>query len=171
MKSFQEVKSFCDASFSPKHKIGVIGWKIGESKINTKIITDTDNSSAELICLLDLLKNLDLSKNNIIYTDCESAVRRIKSKDEIISNGYRKNKKDGFIKNHAVYREIFCILNENSLQSENIIKINHIEGHIKKELMTPDNVEFSKVDRFIRKELRRVVKNLEIRSHNEKIPK
>lgn len=165
------IKSFCDASFSPKHKIGVIGWKIGESKINTKIIIDTDNSSAELICLLDLMKNLDLTKNNIIYTDCESAVRRIESRGEIISNDYRT--KTGFIKNHAIYREIFSILDKNcSVDTEGIsITINHIDGHIKKELMTPDNVEFSKIDRFIRKELRRVVKNLEIRSHDEKIPK
>lgn len=197
------IKCYCDSSYSPQHKLAVVGYQIGDEPINTFIIENTNNTSAEVQGLLHLVislvsnntrieikkrinlmnsiidNNVDnnnstynllnlineiqrLLINNVydhknlqyfIYTDCESALYRINSKDEIINNGY-KTKKGKDISNAEYYKKLFNILN-----NVNNIQFKHIKGHLPKDQMDDDNKKFSILDQFVRNQLRSIIKD------------
>ena len=51
------IKCYCDASYDPKFRTAVIGWKIGDSNIHTLTIDKTNNIRAEILGFLDMAKN------------------------------------------------------------------------------------------------------------------
>ena len=63
------IECYTDASYNPKNKIAIIGYKIGSDQIRLHRINDTNNTRAEIIGLLILLDHLDLDKSYVVYTD------------------------------------------------------------------------------------------------------
>ena len=64
------MKYYCDASFSPQHKIAVIAWKSDENAIKHKIIHNTNNISAELDGLITILTEILKFNIPLLKTHC-----------------------------------------------------------------------------------------------------
>lgn len=146
-------KCYTDASFDPKTKTAIIGWKFngGESHIN--MLKNTTNTRAEIIGLIKLLTAIDADKKYIIYTDCLSILNRIESKNKLIEKNFMtKNGKE--LGNADLYKKLFVLLTSN-------ITLIHINGHKSSHLKNDDDKEFSDLDKYVRKKLREYVKNLE----------
>lgn len=143
------IKCYCDASFDPASHMAVVGYRFENSPICYKIIENTKNTRAEMICLLDLVDELDADKNYIIYTDCLNIIHILESRDKLIQKNFN-NKKGIELENSDLYKRLLEINLEH-------IEIKHIEGHIAKRLMNDDNKQFSVLDKFLRRELRSIV--------------
>lgn len=140
------IKCYCDASYNPQTKIAVIGWKIGQNKIRDMLLTDTNNTRAEIIGLIHLINELDPNLKYIIHTDCQSILNRLMSKEKLIGKDF-KNAKGEKLGNADLYQKLFEIVTEN-------ITLVHIDGHISREKMNEDNVIFSQLDKYVRRKLR-----------------
>lgn len=157
------IKCYCDASYDPNHNLAIVGYRIGESPINIIIIENTNNTSAEVQGILNLVNtivnNLDINITKyVIFTDCQSALNRINSKNKIIENDY-KTKKGNCIANSEYYKQLFAILDNIFLNHKIIIEFKHINGHLPKNEMNDDNKKFHMLDKFVRKRLRYIIKN------------
>jgi ribonuclease HI len=144
---------YCDASYNVKHKIAIFAFKIGTKKIKTFRLKNTNNTRAEITCLITLIKQLDLCNKYTIYTDCQSIINRLSKKDLLIQKNF-KNKRGVELNNADLYSELFTIINDN-------INILHIKGHVKKKDMNDHNIEFSKIDKHVRSNLRSLVNIIE----------
>lgn len=142
----KHIKCYCDASFDPVSKIAVIGWKIGDGDIQTFLCKNTNNSRAEIIGLINLISLLNPTNEYIIFTDCESIIRRLSNKEILINKDF-KNKAGMPLSNVDLYKKLFEIIPNN-------IIIKHINGHMPIKLMADENIIFSTVDKFVRKLLR-----------------
>jgi ribonuclease HI len=161
------VECFCDASFDQKLRIGVIGWCIDNNPIKLKTINDTTNTQCECEGVLNILKEITeiteiteinvinkTYKTYIIYTDCESLINNIKNKEKIKNDNYlRKNMNP--INNIEIYKQIFEILDISKMK----IEFNHIDGHKPTKQKNDLDKKFSKIDKLVRNELRKNVKN------------
>ena len=139
-------KCYCDASFNPVSRIAVIGWRINNNKIQTMIIKNTNNTRAEIIGLIRLISELEKDKQYMIYTDCMGIINRIASKDVLIHKQY-KTANGRILANADLYDQLFGMLTDN-------IQIQHIKGHLPKDLMNEDNMRFSELDKYVRHKLR-----------------
>lgn len=140
------VNCYCDASYDPETKTAICGWKIGDDDIKFLCVKNTNNTRAEIIGLIRLITNLDDQLEYIIYTDCESILNRIASKEKLIKCSF-KNKRGIPLSNGDLYRQLFDLLNPN-------IKLVHIEGHLPVGQMNNHNFIFSKLDKKVRAKLR-----------------
>jgi len=140
------IKCYCDASFDPKTKIAIIGWCISDGHINVSQLNNTNNTRAEIICLIGLIKMLDKRLKYSIYTDCMGIISRIESKDKLIKKNFL-SKKGIELNNADLYKELFNLLTPN-------IHIVHIRGHVPLNQMTNDNIKFSALDKCVRAKLR-----------------
>lgn len=164
---FEIVDCFCDGSFDPKSKIGVIGWRIGNNPIKLKTVNNTTNTKCECEGVLNILKEVSEKEVDnvlliVIYTDCKSLINNIKNKEEIKNNNYlRKNMNP--INNIEIYKQIFEILDTSK------IKINfvHIDGHKPTKQKNDSDKKFSVIDKLVRNELRKIIKENNLR-HLEK---
>lgn len=149
-----KIQFFSDASFSPQHKIGVIGWRKNDDEINTEILTNiTDNVTCECHALLKVLEYIQCNNtNNVyeIYVDCNSILEKIAKRDTIKKNQYR-TKKGKYIHGHILYEKIFNILDNTRCN----IYFYHIDGHKSFDKKTVVDHKFSTVDKLVRKRLRR----------------
>jgi ribonuclease HI len=139
-------KCFCDASYSPLHKFAIIGWQIGKNEINIQRINDTNNTRAELIAMIKLLKCLDVNEHYTIFTDCQGIIRSLNKKEKIVEKKF-KNNRGKELANADLYRKLYDLFLPN-------ISIVHISGHIPTKLMNNDNENFSRVDKLVRSVLR-----------------
>jgi len=148
---------FCDASFNPKTKIAIIGYQIGDNPIDTTLLHDTNNTRAEitgLIMLLTKIVNNTIDNDNqnnkeyIIYTDCQSILNRIESKDKLIKKNFM-NRKNEKLNNADLYKELFDLL-----EGRDNISLKHNPGHMPKKNMTSTNKKFSILDKLVRQQLR-----------------
>ncbi len=123
-----EINCYCDASYDPKTKNAVCGYIINSKQINLHRIKNTNNTRAEIIGLIKLLEKINNTINFDdkinIYTDCQSVLKRIKSKEKLIKNNYC-NKKGIKLNNADLLEKLFLLLQPN-------IILNHIDGHIPK---------------------------------------
>ena len=158
-----KVYGYCDASYSPKHKLAVVGFSSSlnnERDIIYKNETDTNNVRAEVIAIFEILKylkiNMSISTLRItVYSDCKSVVTRMENIKTLNDINY-KNRKGQYIKNYDLYGQIHDILESMIIP----VKIKHIKGHVKKHNMKKHNVNFSYVDRGCRKNLRRIINSV-----------
>ena len=151
MESQQEpIKCYSDASFSPKHKIAVIGWKIESNACCTQIIHDTTNTRAEFLAILDLINHLDNTNKYIIFTDCAGVINCLNKQEKLVGKNF-KNKHGKNLSNGDLYKQLF-----DDLKNKYIV-IKQLPGHMAVGLMNPDNVLFSHLDKTARKELRQYV--------------
>ena len=144
------IKCYTDASFDPKSNTAIIGWKINKQNLRINVLKNTTNIRAEIVSLINLLENLELDKNYIIYTDCQSVLNRIESKELLIKKNFMTNKGKE-LGNADLYRKLFDLLTPN-------IKLIHIDGHLPVNLKDDDDKEFSDLDKRVRQELRKIVK-------------
>lgn len=148
------IKCFCDASFDPRRKIAVIGWKIGtNSNTQYDIIEDTTNTAAEICVLIRLIEELINDHDHIhkytIFTDCQSIINRINSAQKLIDCQF-KNRRGKLLTNAHLYCKLFDLLNPR-------IKIKHTAGHMPKLHMNNDQLIFSELDIAVRKRLRTLI--------------
>jgi ribonuclease HI len=154
----QSVKYFCDGSFNPLHKIAVIAWTGWDRVIHWDVLRDTTNTSAELEGLIKVLDSLSQVNDNCdvtIFTDCLSAINRISSREKLEETNF-VTKKGTILGNADRYIKIFNLID----QIPNKIEFKHIKGHIPRHRMTDDNLIFSSVDKFARKQLREIIKDV-----------
>ncbi|QIN54536.1 ribonuclease H [Cedratvirus kamchatka] len=146
------LRCYTDASYDPRSRLSVIGWKIGQGEIQHELIYNTSINRAELQGMINLIMHLQEEHSNfIIFTDCENIVNKNRQREEIISRNFlTKNGKE--IANSDLLREFFAICTEN-------ITIKHIQGHMAKHLMNDDNREFALVDKHVRRVLRQHLKS------------
>ncbi|SHO33522.1 Ribonuclease HI [Cedratvirus A11] len=146
------LRCYCDASYDPRSRVAVIGWKITQGEIHHELIHDTNINRAELQGIINLIKYLEEEHSNVtIFTDCENIVNKHQQREEIISRNFlTKNGKE--IANSDLLREFFSICTDN-------ITIKHIQGHMAKHLMSDDNKEFALVDKHVRRVLRQHLKS------------
>ncbi|AYV84931.1 MAG: hypothetical protein Satyrvirus1_17 [Satyrvirus sp.] len=144
------IKCYCDASYDPKSHVAIIGYIVGNNSICTEKIVNTNNTRAEIIGLINLIGTLE-DNDYVIYTDCQNIIKRLKSKDKLVENGF-KNKKGIPLSNADLYKKLFDTIKPN-------IKLEHIKGHLPTKFMTDDNKMFSMLDKFVRKKLRNIVTN------------
>ena len=152
------IKCFCDASYSPQTKIAIVGWQIGNSDITTIKIENTNNTRAEIIGIIKLMTEIhDIhntdnankpKKEYTIYTDCQSILNRIESKDKLIKKNFM-NRKNVRLANADLYEQLFDLLQNN-------IILEHIVGHMPNKKMNEQNKQFSILDRLVRSELRKI---------------
>lgn len=145
----QPIPCYCDASFDPQIRVAIIGWRINDGPIYTQTIKNTNNTRAEIFGLITLINHLDPVKKYIVYTDCESIIRRIATKQKLIDSQFKNNKGE-LLHNHDLYQALFHLLNEN-------IIVTHIKGHMPAGQMDDTNVNFSQLDKYVRKKLRNKV--------------
>ncbi|SPN79832.1 Ribonuclease H [Brazilian cedratvirus IHUMI] len=147
------MQCFCDASYNPKTRVAVVGWKIGQESIHHEIIYDTNINRAELQGIVALIRHLQQRGpiSTTIFTDCENIVNKHRQREEIISRNYL-TKKGKPVTNSDLLREFFTICTDK-------ITIQHIEGHVAKHLMNDNNREFALVDRHVRRMLRQHLKS------------
>lgn len=73
------IECWTDASYSPKHNISVVGYKIGKNQTKTKT-QQLKNTQAELeairICIFEC-ETLYPNSKIIIYTDCQRALTKL----------------------------------------------------------------------------------------------
>jgi ribonuclease HI len=149
---------FCDGSYNPQYKIAVIVWKCGDINIKHDVVRNTNNTRAELEALIRVLIDILKWKINgtiIINTDCQSAIKRIKSRTTLETSNFM-TKKNTIIRNADNYIKIFKLID----LIPNNIEFKHIDGHIQKKLMNADNIIFSTVDKFARKQLREIINKI-----------
>ena len=129
---------YTDASYSPLHKIAIIGYKLN-GKIHTKIIKNIQNTEAEFMAILFALKSIKINNhaNIIVYTDCMRVIDLINKRN--IKKHY-----------HKTFLEKVDIITN--------ITFNHINGHKKSALKDNYDKEFSELDNFVRKKLRSIIK-------------
>ena len=152
------MKCFCDGSYNPQHKIAVIAWKCGDGDIKHEIIHNTNNTRAELEALIKVLNDVQKQKIDgtiVINTDCQSAINRINSRTKLEEAGFM-TKKGTMVRNTDIYIKLFELTDS----IPNDIEFKHIDGHIRKRLMTDDNRIFSTIDKFARKRLREIINKL-----------
>jgi ribonuclease HI len=143
------MKCYTDASFDPKSNVAVIGYSIN-SQINFETITNTTNTKSEICAIISLIKYLikENVKECIIFTDCQSIINRINKKDILCNNNFM-TKKGKILNNANSYKELFDLL-------DNInANICHIKGHKPTIDKNDDDIIFSKLDKFLRHELRK----------------
>lgn len=132
---------FTDSSYDPVTKTAICGYMVNNN-IYTKIIHDTTNTEAEIMAVLEVLekfKYLDYPQNLTIYTDCQTVVNLISKRR------YNKEIYKTFYEKYDNFRNDKC----------QIIKI---MGHKSKFLRNDKESQFSKVDFYVRKELRKLRK-------------
>nr|WIL04303.1 ribonuclease H [Cedratvirus lena] len=145
------LRCYTDASYDPRSRLSVIGWKIGQGEIQHELIYNTSINRAELQCTINLIQQLELGQEYLIFTDCENIVNKHQQREEIISRNFlTKNGKE--IANSDLLREFFTLCTDN-------ITIKHIQGHMAKHLMNDDNRKFSLVDKHVRRVLRQHLKD------------
>jgi len=144
------IKCYTDASFDPKFNTAVIGWRVNNHDLRMNILKNTTNIRAELMSLIKLLSGLNANKNYIVYTDCQSIINRVASKDELIKKNFMTNKGEELF-NADLYKKLFELLTPN-------IKLIHIDGHLPVGQRNDDDREFSDLDKAVRKKLREIVK-------------
>lgn len=154
-------KFYSDASFSPQYNIGVIGWKIDNHQINTKIIENADdNVTCELYGLIKILEYIIESSARKtdchIYIDCQSIIDKISKRNTIIDNNFM-TKKGKYISNHKLYGYVFDIYNK-ILENGINLYLHHIVGHKPTHEKDDTDVSFSQVDKLVRRELRQILK-------------
>ena len=160
------IKCYTDSSYNPITRKAVIGSKIGDQPIELLVHNDTNNTRAEIIGVITLIQKLsvDADKKYIVFTDslskedagerfseptdCLTVLNVIAKKERLIKSNFMSNK-NVQLRNADIYKILFALLRPD-------VTIQHIKGHIKNSLMTPDNVIFSKLDRTVRNELRRM---------------
>nr|WIL04925.1 ribonuclease H [Cedratvirus duvanny] len=144
------IKCYTDASYDPRSRVAVAGWKIGQESIHHELIHNTSINRAELQGMINLIQHLEGYNNFTIFTDCENIVNKYQQREEIISRNFlTKNGKE--IANSDLLRKFFAICKDN-------ITIKHIQGHMTKQLMNDDNRNFSLVDKHVRRVLRKHLK-------------
>ena len=145
------IKCYTDASYSNTKNVAVIGSKIGSEPIDILILNNTNNTRAEIIGVINLMEKLKIKFNTkyVIYTDCQGVLNIIAKKSKLINANFT-NKKNETLRNTDLYKKLYELLRPD-------IEICHIKGHIPKQNMTPDNVIFSELDKYIRKKLRKLV--------------
>ena len=145
------IKCYTDASFDPVTNTAVIGWKVNKQDLRMNVLKNTTNIRAEIIGLINLLSELDPNKNYIIYTDCQSVLNRIASKELLIRKNFMANSGKE-LNNADLYKKLFQMLTPN-------VKLIHIDGHLPVNMRDDDDKEFSDLDKQVRHELRKLVKN------------
>jgi len=134
-------RCYTDASFCPKTKLAVYGYYLpfltpGRVEHNFTYLENTTNTEAEVKGLLSLLKMLDDTELRCdVFTDCKSAVDKIQERND----------------NTSLFVKIYDILDRNPN-----ISIKHIQGHKPKKEKTEIDLEFSVIDKAVRKELRKI---------------
>lgn len=144
------IKCYTDASFDPISRTAICGWRIGSNEIRTFDISETNNTRAEIIGIINLVENLEKDVSYIIYTDCMGVIDRLNSKEDLISSNFC-NKNGHRLNNADLYEKLFEILTPN-------ISFEHIDGHLPSSKMNSDNKLFSELDKLVRKKLRTKLK-------------
>ena len=147
-------KCYCDASYDPQSKTAVVGYTIGT--VFDPIIfymKNTKNTRAEIHGLIKLINVLDPNRAYIIYTDCDSILKRIKKRDDLMRNQF-KNRKGKLLKSADLYRQLFDLVSNNL-----DLDIRHIRGHMPTHQKNDDDMMFGKLDKFVRAKLRSVINN------------
>ena len=147
------IKCYSDASFDPGSKTAVIGWRINRENIRINTLSNTNNTRAEIIGLINLISELDPTLNYIIYTDCQSIINRIACFDKLIQKNFTNNRGTE-LANVDIYKKLFGLLTPN-------IRLIHIDGHSPANQKNEDDKLFSELDRCVRKELRKIRKVVE----------
>jgi ribonuclease HI len=138
-----EVIIFTDASYNPQTKIGVCGFRLkGSQTLNMFRTDDIKNTQCEMLGMIKAIEyaNQTLKSDVIIYTDCKRIVDLFDDKNQLDSR----------------YSFFYQILNTCKIK----IDIKHIGGHKKKSLKMPLDLEFSIIDKAVRNELRKLVKEI-----------
>lgn len=128
---------YTDASFHPQSKVAVLGY-MKDDVINYFKLDNTTNTEAEIRCIILTLNLLDEQNDYILYTDCKTATDLI--------NKPRFNKQ--------IYYEFLEII-----KRKPNVKLLHIEGHKKKCNKNEVDIEFSKLDKAVRLQLRNIIRN------------
>lgn len=94
------IECYTDASYSQFAKFSVVGYKIGNSRINLEILKNIKNTQAELYAIekcITICNIQHVGKKIMIYTDCQKAIQNFQN------NKYQKHinliKVDGHKKN------------------------------------------------------------------------
>lgn len=148
-----EIKCYTDASFDPKSRVAIIGWRINKQNIRVNVLKNTTNTRAEIVSLIKLIDNLESDKKYIIYTDCQSILNRIASKDLLIEKDF-KNSKGEELNNADLYKKLFEVLTPN-------IKLVHIDGHLPTKFKDDNDKNFSELDKYVRSELRKLTNSID----------
>jgi hypothetical protein len=123
-------KWFCDASYNNQCRIGVIGYKSENSPVYTYESSSGKNTELEFIAFNEVLDHV--SEGDIIYTDCQRIVDLVENRNP--SYGYQSS----------------------LLQRIDQVKIRalKIDGHKPSKDKDADDIQFSQVDKAVRRHLR-----------------
>ncbi|MFW7381928.1 MAG: RNase H family protein [Oligoflexus sp.] len=163
---------FCDASYHPKLGMGVGGYLILpqqdfdrqlkfpeqlRASIQIFKLTDTDNTSMEIITVLTALESYktELEGNSslqnsspIVYTDCKTVCDLLDRREKLFARDFKSRKTDKFLSKHVLYRKFYAAFDELSP------RIVWLKGHSPSKTHGDMQKIFSYVDRTVRRQLR-----------------
>ena len=130
---------YCDASYSPQHQVGVIGFKRNDTRVMTKPTEKKGSTNCELEAFLAAIEYAKIHKdlNVIVYTDCNKVI-------QLVNDRNRWNK---------TYREFYDRYDQ-FLQSGIVISAIKIKGHSPTRIHTSHDTQFKLIDKGVRKSLR-----------------
>lgn len=133
-------KIYSDASYSHVYDVGVCGIMIDDN-IMTNIVHNMKNTQLEILSVMnafDYVLHNDMKKC-MIFTDCQRVY-------DLYHSEYSDKRYTKFYERLKLCRDR--------------VNIVHISGHTKNKYKNEDDVEFSKLDKHVRKLLRFTVKEM-----------
>jgi ribonuclease HI len=167
---------YSDASFSGQYGIGVAGFLVIEGeddcaqssvqqRVRTKVLKEKNNIRAELRSVIFALQTLieELAQSDVrtrvkryhinLYTDCHSVAHLLDRRERLESSDFISNKTKKSLGNADLYKQFFAVYD----------KVNPVIFWVKGHTPTKDRnriqKNFSRVDRAVRQELRKKIKN------------
>jgi len=176
--SQQTLDIYTDASYCPKSRVGVAGFRFetnlglkgpGGNAVVTKVYGDTTNTRLELQGILFAFKTLkeagellcqeDDDLRITIFTDCKTVTDLRARREKLFGSSFRSARSGKTLSNADLYKEIFCLLDLYD------IEFVLLPGHVKNsEYISEDQSKFREVDRFVRNELRRLTPTMGLKS-------
>ena len=154
---------FTDASFSKTHQIAVIGFIIFNSTteyetkelkdmtIHLHKIQEANNIRAEIRGALFAIKTLPKKSKIILYSDCQTLIQLPERQKKLEATNFISQSKHQLLKNADIYTEFY------SLTSTHHIELNWIKGHTSVSSKNKNHFIFSKLDKEVRKQLRKYI--------------
>jgi len=145
------IEIYTDASYDPKTKIAIYGELIIDNQnlnqpiynFSSTIIENTTNTEAEIYGVLNILDKFDPQNYLTIYTDCQMIIN-------LVSCDERK-------KNKPIYDKFYNLYDK----CGDRCKFIKVVGHKNKDLRNNIEENFSKLDKYVRKQLRLHLRNLQ----------
>lgn len=135
---------YSDASYSPQHKVGVIGYKKRNDKVHLRRTKKKGSTNCELQSFIRLLSKAD-ENDLIIYTDCNKVI-------QLVTEQHRWRdilKYEKFYKRYDFYTK------------NKSVEVRKLVGHSKKEFKDEHDLQFQAVDLKVRKKLRKITAKLD----------